>query len=341
MKTIAPPSPPPERQAIFNSLAGKKILVTGGTGFIGRHLVSAFIREGIEPTLLTRSPHRVEELFGSEIPLLVADLARPEHIPVNHPHQYDLVIHCAAWQTGGKRSEALKVNASGSEALVKLAAKGGAVQFIYLSSIAVYGRVGNEDVTEDRPLVLYGDPYGDSKILGETVVRLTCDKNNLPFTILRPGMVYGPGSETWGSRLLANARSGRLPMIDEGRGLAAPIYIDDLIRLIGKVAVNQEAYGVILNATGDPVTFSDFFGGFMAMVGSNKALRLPLPLIQIGAFLLNPFSLDRDLPYAIDLLSRKGRIVNQRAKKLGWEPLIGLEEGLSRTSTAFRAEGLL
>lgn len=326
---------------MYHALSGKQVLVTGGTGFIGRHLVNELVQSGAFPVVLVRDQVRASERLAQDMPTLVADLSKPETLVESLTGSFDLIIHCAAWQTGGRLRDAWKINAGATQTLIRLAPALGVTRFVHLSTISVYGIIGDAVVDEDRPLTLYGDPYGDSKILGETVLRLEAEKLGLPWTIIRPGMVYGPGSDTWGLRLIANARKGRLPLLDGGAGLAAPIFITDLVNLVLRASADPLAINRVFNGVADPVAFSDFFGGFMAMIPTQSALRLPGWLARLGAFLLDPFVPSRDLPYAIDLLSRRGHITSDAARSLGWEPRVSLSEGLTLTRDWLRSVGAL
>lgn len=320
-----------------------RYLVTGATGFIGGHLARRLHAEGKSVTGLARAETRARSLVEEGIPTAIADITDTAAMArVLEAGRFDVVMHIAAW-LGGDPHLAHAANVEATFSLAQACAAQGVKRLIYTSSIAVYGPHGDLDVDESAPLLPYGDIYGDTKIESEQALLGFAQQSPLEIVIIRPGMVYGPGSRGWTLRLNAWARRGILPLINAGRGTAYPVYIDNLVDLLILAASHTAAPGQVFNGVDDgPVTYAEFFGGYMAMIPSSRALRLPGWLLQGAAPLLDPFVRARSLRYLASQLIGCGQVSNRKARELlGWEPRISLSEGLTHCEVWLRDLGHL
>lgn len=328
-----------------SDLASMRVFITGATGFIGGHLTQRLHQQGATTIGLQRTPGKGRSLEVAGIWVVQGDISDHERMAVLLSElQPDTVIHAAAW-LGRPPQPALAhtINVVASEHLARHSIEAGVRRFVFISSLAVYGAIGDRTVDEDTSVEPFDDPYGDSKIRAERSLKLIAEGSQMDLTIVRPGMVYGPGSPGWTVRMASWARRGLMPLIDQGRGTAFPIYIDNLIDLIVLAAAHSAAADQIFNAIDDgPVTFADFMGGYMAMVPTSRALRLPGWLFRPLLALVDPFYRSNKLSYLGGHLCGSGTVSNQNAKSLlGWEPRVGLDEGLKRSDAWLRQQGLL
>jgi nucleoside-diphosphate-sugar epimerase len=293
---------------VIDSLAGKRIFVTGATGFIGGHLTRRLHAEGAHVLALERTPGRGDALAALGIEIVQGDITDHPRMREIVDRDVQVVMHIAAW-LGRTRPvrDAETVNVTATRHLAEASAAAGVERFVFTSSIATYGAQGDTDVDEDTPLESFGDPYGDSKIRAEAALRQVGQQTGLPYVIVRPGMVYGPGSVGWTKRI-----------------------------------AHPNAVGQIFNGVDDgPVTVADFLGGYMRMIPTRRAIRIPCWLARILGALADPF-MSLKLTYAITQMCGQGLISNQKAKDLlGWQPGVSLEEGLRESERWLRAEGIL
>ncbi|MBN1427101.1 MAG: NAD-dependent epimerase/dehydratase family protein [Anaerolineae bacterium] len=325
-------------------LSGKRILVTGATGFIGGHLARKLHGEGADVLALERTPGKGDALARDGIAVVKGDITdRAQMATLFGSQNVQIVMHIAAWLGGRPFSNFRLVNVDATRLLAELSARYGIERFVFTSSIAVYGPHGDADVDETTPLKPYNSPYADTKIQAESTVQEIARSTNLPFVIVRPGMVYGPGSRGWTIRLAQWARSGKLPLIDGGHGTAYPVYIDNLVDLLVACATHPAAVGEIFNGVDDgPVTYAEFLGGYMAMIPTHRAIRLPGWIPKILTTLANPFYPETSLIYLADQLSGRGWVSNRKAKdRLGWTPHVSLKEGLANSEAWLREMGIL
>jgi 2-alkyl-3-oxoalkanoate reductase len=325
------------------SISGSRILVTGATGFIGSRVALRLAEYGSHVIGLCRTAAKGAALASKGIKLVEGDIRDSARLEALVSEDIDYVIHLAAWMRGSSAADAVQVNVDATSRFAEISARYGVKRFIYISSIAVYGMHGDRDVDEETALQLYNDPYGDSKIKAESALKDIGRKTGLSYSIVRPGMVYGPGSPGWTKRIARWAKNGTIPLIDQGRGTAYPVYIDNLIDMLIMCAVRKEAHQQIFNAVDDgPVTLGEFLGAYMQMIPTQRAIRAPGWLLSGIGIVANSFSRGLNLNYIASQMRGRGCVLNQKAKDLlGWEPRIGLAEGMRNSEAWLRAEGIL
>lgn len=168
-----------------------RFFVTGGTGFLGSHLVRELLRSGHRVSCLSRNPpvHDSGELAPTWIEAGLADT----EVYLSALRHVDYVVHLAGRLTGRSREDYFSSNVHGTESLVAACREAGAPRkrFLHMSSLAAMGpRRRDGLLSEDSPCRPQSD-YGESKHAGERVVLEHADA--IPAVILRPTFVYGPG----------------------------------------------------------------------------------------------------------------------------------------------------
>ena len=323
-------------------LASKSVFLTGATGFIGGYVARRLHEGGGHVLALERTPGKGDGLAAAGVEIVRGDIN--DHARMRElVRGAQIVIHNAARLSHGRRADFLRDNVEATRNLAQASADSGVERFVYVSSVAVYGGIdANSDVDEAMPISLFGDFYGDSKILAEQAVCEIAEKSGLSYSIARPGMVYGPRSPGWTIRLIRLAKRGLLPLLDGGEGTAHPVYIDDLVKGLLLCASHPGADGQAFSFVDDgPITWAQFFGAYMRMMPTNRALRLPGIIPALLAPLADPF-VSIGLRWAVAQLRGKGIVLNRKAKTvLGWRPEVSLEEGMRRNEQWLREEGWL
>lgn len=255
--------------------SGQKVIVTGATGFIGRRLVAALQKTNADVTALVRSARSANALrsagIGAEICKLEPGAALDRAVAGQ-----DIVFHFA-----------YDVRASGADnlaafdALLEASKKAGVSRFIHASSIVVY---------DDWPAGLFdeasaassagGGDYRQAKIAMEQ--RLL--DGDLPAAILRPTIVYGPGSSLWVDALRAQLRQGPVVLPDPV-GTCPAVYVKDVVNGALAAAIVPELGQERFILTGpDQPTWQHYFEALAAQIGEGSVeLRPKAELIaQIG-----------------------------------------------------------
>ena len=202
-----------------------RLLVTGGTGFIGSHLAEQGRRLGAEVVVLglTDRPEEqanVELLRGMGVEVLPGSITDAElcrRAVRGATHVFHLAV---AMREGAKSDEFFEsVNLDGTRRLLEASSAEGVRRFVYCSTIGIYGHRAPGITREDSPLAP-GNIYERTKVAAERLVREFGAERSLPYVILRPADVYGPRDQRL-LKLFKGVSAGRFPFFGEGRGPAA------------------------------------------------------------------------------------------------------------------------
>ena len=315
-----------------------RAVVTGSSGFVGRAVARALVARGDEVLGLDLQPAPDAPWETWRVDL---EHAGPWQRAVSDA---DLVVHTAA-RVGdaGSRAAFERANVRAVEHVVAASASAG--HLVHLSSIVVHGRDFPDGVAESAPMRPTGTPYTDTKIAGERLVREAHAAGRVRATVVRPGDVYGPGSEPWTVRPVRMLRAGTFALVDGGRGVLSPVYIDDLVGGILRAA-GAEARGEAFHLSGPGVSTETFFGHYARRLG--VPLRsVPPALARVGAPLVGAaFGLVGKTPplsgRTLEYVTHPGSYSVDKAKReLGWEPTTSLDDGMEQTAQWLRAVGLL
>jgi nucleoside-diphosphate-sugar epimerase len=329
-------------------LKGKKALVTGATGFIGGRLAERLISEGMQVRGLARTPAKGQWLAGLGVELVPGDITAPASLRTAIAG-CQLVFHAAAWVSeGGTKAEVWAVNVTGTQNVVNAALAEEVERFVHLSSCAVYGSLQQPNIDETTPTRMRGNLYGDSKVAAEQVVFRAYRDRGLPVVAARASQVYGPRSRQFTLRPIEVIKAGKMVLIDKGRHLCKPIYIDNLVDGLILCAQVEAAVGEAINFTdGAPVPWREFFGAYGRMLGIDSFPSVPFALAWLIGYYNEITARRRGKKAsfnraAIHALHSSNSFSNQKARELlGWQPNIDLAQGMTLTEAWLRVEGYL
>jgi len=330
-----------------------RLLVTGGTGFIGSHLAEQGRRLGAEVVVLgldERPEERVNvELLrrqGVEVvpgSITDAELCRQAVRGATH------VFHLAVAMREGAKSDQFfeSVNLDGTRRLLEASAEEGVRRFVYCSTIGIYGHRAPGITREDSPLAP-GNTYERTKVLAERLVREFGKERALPYTILRPADVYGPRDHRL-LKLFKGVSAGRFPFFGTGTGRRHMIYVDDVVSGFFRACERDRALGESFILAGPKAcTLRDLVAEVQAATGSRRVgVRLPLtPMLAVaGAVEDVSRVLGVDPPIyrrRMDFFWSDSEFDTTRAREaLDWAPRVDLPEGIRRTLEDYRRSGAL
>ena len=331
----------------MEGLAGRSVAVTGAGGFIGRALCARLTSEGALVSGLD-----VDESLGGRVTGSGATFRRCDTTDAGGVRAAlkgaELVVHAAALVSDwGAMADFVRVNVGGTRNVLDAAEQLGCGRLVHVSSVATWGYEHRVELDEDSPPRPCGIPYIDTKGASDALA-LDRARRGEPVAVVRPGDVYGPGSTPWAVRPLEAMRANRFMLIGRGQGVMTPVYIDDLVQSILLALTVPGATGRGYTAwDGAPVSAEEFFNHYARMLGRDRIPRLPRFLAGIAAGAQEAAALATGKPplftrNAMSFVSRRAPYSNRRARELlGWEPRVGLEEGMRRTEVWFRQEGLL
>jgi nucleoside-diphosphate-sugar epimerase len=323
----------------------KKVLVTGGSGFIGGRLAESFLKKGDSVRLLLRDEASAESLLKLGAEGFRGDLTRPETLR-GALQGIEEVYHAAARLGRWKDTPAdiRRVNVEGTKNLLELSASSGIRLFLLVSSAIVTGPVLNADETYPcKPHTLYEETKYESEKLA---IRMAAERG-VPLTVARPTWTYGPG-DPHKLALYRAIRKRRFVLLGRGRNFTHPVFIDDLVEGI-HLAAGRPPASQIYNLGGPRHVTTAELTEKMALALGVPPIRMSMPvwLARAGAPVAEKVSdlIGIQLPLTrsrVVLLSCSFTYSIQKARNtLGYNPKVDLEEGFRRTVAWYRENRLI
>jgi len=329
-----------------DSLAGKTALVTGATGFVGGAVVRRLAADGVMVKALARSPRKAQPLVSlPNVEIVygdITDIRQMREVIAG----CDVVFHVAA-ALGGKLDHQLDVNLGGTRNVAVASSENNVQRLVHVSSIAIYGYYVRGIVTEDTPQNPGKVPYNVSKLEAERVLRKTAEETGLPYSIVRPGTIYGAGSGAWTKGMMRLAKLKPTPFIGEGSAPSYLIHIDDLVDLMLVQATHPAADGEAFNCVMNPApTWREYLGKLQALSGHDRWLAIPVPLMVAAGNVVEPFLHLKGEPQDVANLVRYvaddvAYSMDKAKTLLGWETQVSLDEGIQRSIPYLQEIGLL
>lgn len=307
-------------------------LVTGGTGFIGSHLVEHLVKEGRDVRVLVRNPSNLRWLthLRGRVAIVVGDVSRESSLREAF-EDVEEVYHLAAVFRHGADPELIwRVNYGGTVNVVNECLRRGA-RLLHVSTVGVLGPANSEPLSEDSPLNPNPNHYARSKARAEEYVLRKCREEGLKAVVVRPAFVYGPRG-TYGLNLLMHMLiSGKLRVvIGDGNNYIHPIHVRDLIKAL-TTAMRKGAVGeTYIAANEEPVRLREFIELVAKHAGVKVRFGLP-PIVARLALTLRGGIGGSGARETIMLFTKNWFYSTEKLRSLGWKQEIPLNEGIRET----------
>ncbi|MBI2566282.1 MAG: NAD-dependent epimerase/dehydratase family protein [Candidatus Schekmanbacteria bacterium] len=325
-----------------------KILVTGGTGFTGAALANFLAEQGHTVTVLdTKAGLSDDELRRKGVQIVYGSVT---DLPVVRQcvKDQEVVQHLAAAfrKVSLPKRVYREVNVEGTRRLCQEAQKAGVRRVVICSTQGVHGDVKEIPGNEDSPIAPE-DFYQVTKYEAEEVAR-SYGAKGLEISILRPTAIYGPGDPGRFLMIFRMVQKGRFLMFGDGSACYHPVYIDNLCAGFARAGEADAPLGTYLIADRDYVTIADLVKRTAAAMGTAvKIVQLPFwPLYAASTAceaLCMPLRIEPPLFRRRADWYRQNRAfrIDRAVRELGYDPAIGLDEGLRRTGDWYRANAYL
>ena len=301
------------------------VLVTGGAGFIGSHLLDRLVADGHSVGVVDVLATGKRAHINPESALYEIDIRSPALAAAFEAARPEVVFHVAAHASVSESvrdpMHDAEVNVLGTLNVLQQCAAYGVERFVFSSTGgALYGEPERLPADEEHP-VRPLSPYGASKAAAEAYVQTFCALSNIRYTILRYGNVYGPRQDPFGEAgvvaIFANAmmRGQRPTIFGDGAHERDYVYVDDVVQA-NVLALAQDEDGVYNIGTGEGTTVSQVFD---ALAGATDY--------------------DGSPEHAAERPGDVRRIyldVRRAERNLGWRATMPLGEGIRRTVDAMR-----
>ena len=330
----------------------KIILITGGTGFIGSHLVEALVKKGYKVRCLVRNPNKLNYLrnLGVDfkdlgVDVVYGDITDRDSL-LHAVKGVSTVVHLAGvlgkWGVPDKIY--WDVHVRGTKLLLEACINEGVKRFIYCSSAGVLGPIKNPPANEDWPYNP-SNVYEETKAVAEKLV--LSYKNKMAVTIIRPEFVYGP-RDMHVLKLFDAIQKGKFFIIGNGQTLLHPTYISDVIQAFLLCLENEKSIGKIYLITGEtPVKVIELSTIIAEELGVPPPIfRIPKWLAYMAAslseMLAQMFNFEPLITRSqVKFFTENRAFDNSKAKyELNYNPL-PLRQGIRQTIRWYRQNGYL
>lgn len=317
-----------------------KVLVTGGTGFLGKRLAYRLKELGYDTTVYGRNEKIGAELKKDGIRFKKGELHHYSDVrKAVKGNEY--VFHCGAKSSPwGSYSDFFQSNYRGTENVIRACRKHRTKRLIYVSTPSIYFSFEHKtDVKEHDPLSSdFMNDYAETKYFAEKLIK-EAHERGLPVISIRPRAIFGPGDTTLIPRLIDVHQKKFIPLIDGGKHQMDLTYVDNVVdALILCMNSPTSTLGQFYNITnGEPVVFKEVVEALF------QEMNIPLKTKKIGfrfAFTLatflewfaNTFQKGKEpllTRYTVTVLAKSQTLNIDKAKKeLGYVPRVSIQKGM-------------
>jgi 2-alkyl-3-oxoalkanoate reductase len=325
-------------------------VVTGGTGFLGSHLVRTLRERGADVRVLLR-PGSPPGIVPSGVEVRVGDIRDGDALReafAGAATVFHLAGLTAPW---GPRHRYLEINVGGTEAVVKACMAGRVGRLVHVSSMVVLGiECDRRGLTEEAPYAkTFVSPYEESKVSAERLVLERARAADLPVVVVRPGMGWGPGERVILPSLIRAMSSPLFFMVGNGRNTLDLSYARNVAHALWLAATRPEAPGRVYNlADGSGTTCREYLTTLARALGLRvPRLRLPRGMVQ---FLMRVALPPETEPKGLVLRPSQESLLRLCAlfrdsepdtsrirKELGYAPPVDFATGVAETAAWYRA----
>jgi nucleoside-diphosphate-sugar epimerase len=325
-----------------------KILVTGGTGFVGSHLVQRLLEQGKPVRCLVRHSSNLKYLKDPRIEFAYGGLDDATDWDAAFA-DVDTVYHIAGVTFARRAQDYFVANHQGTETIIAAAIKHRRQikKFVHISSLAAIGPGDKDKPVDENTLPAPITPYGRSKLMGEEAAMTAADL--FPLTVVRPPAVYGPRDYAL-YELFKSIAKGWSPTIGNYDKQISLVHVADLVDGILLAAEKEAANGRAYFISSDEVYSYKALVEMLAKIFAKRVRSFAIPrpvaygvaaIAEIGAAITRkPPIINRDK--VTDLSQVCWGCSIERAKlELGYKPNVPIEEGLRDTINWYKNEGWL
>jgi len=253
------------------------IFVTGGTGFLGKHLIASLCRQGFSLRVLTRTPHLHTWLEDYDNLEIIGGDIRDRQLMFDCVKGCRYVIHAGGkFSFWGDEQEFEDVNVNGAKNVMDACREAQVERVIHVSTVVLIGTPDHDAVIDEDHPVNPQDPYQRSKWHAEQLVKSYHTDYEIPVIILRPGAFYGPlGTYAFNRLFFLDALRGLMIQLDGGNYVTFPVYIADVVQAI-HLALENGQEGETYNIAGDWMTHNEVFVIIKELSGIRYP-KIPMP----------------------------------------------------------------
>jgi UDP-glucose 4-epimerase len=293
-----------------SDLSGRRVLVTGGSGFIGRHVVAELTADGAQVRVVDLQPHP-----DTDVDIVIGDIGDPAVLERAFDSGFDSIVHLAAVTSVLRSVEqpelTFATNVTGTNALLAAGRAAGVTSLAFASTNAVTGPMTAPKISEAavlNPLT----PYGSTKAAGEMLMSAYTASYGLRCACIRLTNVYGPGMQAKDSivaRLMRAIRLGRtFEIYGDGTQVRDYVHVTDVVAAMRLGLLREDWAGPVVIGSGTSLSVLEVVDAVRDVSGAELSVRHgPAKTGEMPAVVVDP----------------------SRARAAGWSPRFpSLEDGL-------------
>ena len=325
-----------------------EILITGGNGFVGRHLILALQERGESVRVLVSPTGDATWLKQRGVAIFRGDIRSPDTLALPM-RGADAVFHLVAQtKKWGPMQDAHAVNVIGVENVCQAALTADIRRIVHISTFTIYNMMIGRPVTEDDPLTPLNEPYSVTKAQGDKLVQRMIIKNSLPAVILRLGALFGPGDHLNFGRLADRVRAGKGLIVGTGNNAVPFVYITDVVQALLLALDHDRAVGQAYNIGNDqPLTQQQYLSAIAQdLCVAPPHIHIPYPPMYAAAYVaerISTLSGYRIPPvvtrHGVKILGEDSRLSIDKARRdLGYVPQVSVREGVRHTVSWYQQD---
>ncbi len=297
----------------------KKILITGGTGFIGYHLAKKCLKLNWSVTCLsTKKPIKIRRL--KKVNYIFSDISKKKNLKKKINANYNYVVNLAGYVDHSHKIKTIRSHFNGCKNISSLFVNSKIEKFVQIGSSVEYGKIKSPQKENEFSKNKILSNYGEAKLMSTKFLLDLNKKFNFPSVIVRLYLVYGPYQDP--NRVvpytILNSIHGKKFNCSNGKQLRDFLYIDDVINGIIKILKKKELSGEIINlGYGKPKSVKNVILKISKIINSGKPKFGNIPLRKDEIFKLYPE-------------------ISKAKKVLKWRPKTNIDIGLNKTINFYR-----
>jgi nucleoside-diphosphate-sugar epimerase len=321
-----------------------RVLVTGGAGFIGSHLVDLLVTKGHDVTVIALPGESLDNLTGVPAQVIQCDLLDRSRL-LSSTKSVDIIYHLAArTDLDGRSLHDYQVNLLGTDNVCDLARRCGVARMVFYSSMLSVALTGSPEPIDESLEAENPTMYGRSKREGERIVA----RSGVPWTVIRPTLVYGPRERSTMWQFFRALRRRQFMLIG-GDVLQSFLYVKNLVQATYQASGDQAAEGKVYFINDSRAyTLAEFAASASEACGTRlRDTRLPYAAAMCAAYLM--LGAKTLFKVAIPLTPNRVRTmcthyvysIARAQRDFAYQPPYDLQRGVQETADWYMQRGML